>query len=117
MQPTDFPDYDDDFAGMLAKIAEAAPGGAEDSSWKNDTCPSMTFNCAGMRLHLFCDYRVRMNREIREGPRFSLSLMDEDGGPVNTPTLIETDDFPSLVFWVGYTQLLHDCRQPEGAGA
>lgn len=64
-----------EFADYPACDFPPVPAGWRDSSWHNDTCPSMTFGeTSGVWLHVFCDYADKSLREYpdSDAPRFSM---------------------------------------------
>ena len=84
---TEFPDYD----GELPYIA-----GYEDTSWHNDTCPSIEKDYGnGVRVRVWCDYVDPEKRQNPEYKRFAIvaySPTDEDGS-----TLLSTDSFHLVI--------------------
>jgi hypothetical protein len=62
------------------------PAGFDDTSYRNDSCPSWVNARAG--LHLFIDYQDPADRET-DGPRFILSEFDDDGVGA---TIVESED-------------------------
>jgi len=70
---TCFPDYDNgaEFDSMLSALGN----GWEDSSWQNDTCPSMTFESEFFYVQIFVDYADMALSEFPDTPfRFSVSV-------------------------------------------
>jgi hypothetical protein len=66
---TEFPDYD----GELPVVP-----GFEDTSWKNDVCPSLTRDYGdGYELRLWCDYRDPERREF-ETEQYSIEAKTPD---------------------------------------
>jgi hypothetical protein len=84
----EFPDFDYD----LPKIE-----GFEDTSWKNDVCPSLTRRAAdeSQTLILWCDYADPAQREIG-GKRYTL-IKGEYGETDNQVTLCESDDIADIL--------------------
>lgn len=93
MQTTYFPDYDD----TLPTIA-----GFADSSWGNDTCPSIHSETLGLTIH--CDYADEAKREIEGCTRYGVSDVDGE-------SLLETDDLAEvLAFVADYDGAQAKCR-------
>lgn len=89
-----FPDYDD----TLPVI-----DGFADSSYGNDTCPSIYSDVLGLTIH--CDYKDESKRENGGLTRYGVSL--EDTGE----SLLETDDFSDVLAFVSdYDELPQKCR-------
>lgn len=67
------------------------PEGFADSSWHNDSCPSMKNETLG--LFIFVDYVDRAKRErIDDGSvRFVVLKLDGEGILENCPTILTTD--------------------------
>jgi len=67
----DVPHEDYDNYDMLNKLFHAlSPHGWENSSWKNDTCPSLIKEeLHGNACRIFVDY---VNPDMREDPRWGL---------------------------------------------
>lgn len=55
-------------------LPEVMPAGFDDSTWVNDTCPSFVNEGAG--LVLFVDYTDPAQKEVPEGPLFTLAVWD-----------------------------------------
>ena len=77
----DVPHEDYDNYDMLNKLFHAlSPHGWKNSSWKNDTCPSLEKEeLHGNTCRIFVDY---INPEMREDPRWRLlsySCYDAEG--------------------------------------
>lgn len=87
---TEFPDYDDQLT---------APAGWDDTSWKNDICPSFAYP-AGVDfdqpyLRLWCDYANPARRELSaEGPRFGMYMHNPQTDA--EATAWEGDAFPTV---------------------
>ena len=93
MQTTYFPDYDD----VLPTI-----DGFADSSYGNDTCPSLYSEALQLTIH--CDYKDEAKREIEGCTRYGVS--DADG-----ESLLETDDLAEvLAFVADYDGAPEKCR-------
>jgi len=101
----EFPSYDDmnGFNDLLAKLP-----GFVDSSWHNDTCPSIEHEQSQTKI--WVEYADPDNRE-NAGPRFSI----EQGDPGDAECVFSTDDAALVVEWVrsNITKLL----TPEQCGA
>ena len=94
MQTTYFPDYDD----TLPKI-----DGFVDSSYGNDTCPSIYSKSLGLLIH--CDYKDETKREIEGSTRYGISC--EDTGD----SLLETDSLAEILAFVAdYDGSPEKCR-------
>jgi hypothetical protein len=88
-----FPDYDD----VLPII-----DGFVDSSYGNDTCPSIHNETLGLTIH--CDYKDDAKREIEGCTRYGIS---DAGGD----SLLETDDLAEvLAFVADYDGSPEKCR-------
>jgi len=102
----EFPSYDDmkGFADLLAKLP-----GFTDSSWHNDTCPSLEHEQSQTRI--WVEYADPDNRE-NAGPRFSIEQGELLG---EADCVFSTDDAALVVEWVrsNITKLL----APEQCGA
>lgn len=64
---TQFPHYDD----ILPLLV-----GFENTTWKNDSCPSFRLEFGGYEAVLWCDYRNPMSRQLSEEPseQFTLTI-------------------------------------------
>ena len=82
MQTTYFPDYDDELPAI---------DGFVDSSYGNDTCPSIHNETLGLTIH--CDYKDEAKREVGGLTRYSVS--DAGGDP-----LLDSDDFAEVLAFV-----------------
>lgn len=98
----EFPSYDDmkGFADLLDKLP-----GFVDSSWHNDTCPSMEHEQSQTRI--WVEYADPDNRE-NAGPRFSI-----EQGDLLVECVFSTDDAALVVEWVKKSRQL----TPEKCGA
>lgn len=87
----EFPSYDDmkGFADLLAKLP-----GFVDSSWHNDTCPSMEHEESHTKI--WVEYADPDNRE-NAGPRFSIEQGELLG---EADCVFSTDDAALVVEWV-----------------
>lgn len=85
----EFPSYDDmkGFADLLAKLP-----GFVDSSWHNDTCPSMHHE--GTNTRIWVEYADPEKRE-NPGKRFVI----ERGDAGDTETILETDLGSDVIDW------------------
>lgn len=85
----EFPSYDDmkGFADLLAKLP-----GFHDSSWHNDTCPSMHHE--GTNTRIWVEYADPEKRE-NPGKRFVI----ERGDAGDTETILETDLGSDVIDW------------------
>jgi hypothetical protein len=88
-----FPDYDD----TLPKIA-----GFVDSSYGNDTCPSIYSESLG--LLIYCDYKDETKRESC-GLRYGVTLEDNGDNLLATDSLAEV-----LAFVAQYNGAPEKCR-------
>ena len=85
---TEFPDFPD--ADM-----PAIPKGFVDSSWHNDTCPSIESDTAQLRIWI--DYTELGNREFGNiGHRFTVLRKDDDSGDA----VLETDDWNEVLEYI-----------------
>jgi hypothetical protein len=66
------------------------PAGFNDTSWRNDACPSWENPAGSMKL--FVDYQQPEDRECGGG-RFTLAYLDQDGTIENEFT---TDDWAEM---------------------
>ncbi len=86
------------FGDYPADAFPALPEGFVDSSWGNDTCPSMWNEAEA--LHIFCDYPDATMREIAETPRFSM-LHDLPTGdpsdPVDHVDIAASDEWSDIL--------------------
>ena len=82
MQTTYFPDYDDELPAI---------DGFVDSSYGNDTCPSIHSETLGLTIH--CDYKDEAKREVGGLTRYSIS--DAGGDP-----LLDSDDLAEVLAFV-----------------
>ena len=83
---TEFEDFDDTdrFLALLARLP-----GFVDSSWGNDTCPSMTHEAAKLIVWFdFADYDMR---ELGSHCQFTVDT---------TECLLETNDVEAVVLYV-----------------
>ena len=93
MQNTYFPDYDD----TLPQIA-----GFVDSSYGNDTCPSIYSDAQGLRI--YCDYKDEARREGC-GMRYNVTIDDCGEALLETDTLADV-----LAFVAEYDGSPEKCR-------
>jgi len=100
----EFPSYDDiqGFNDLLAKLP-----GFVDSSWHNDTCPSMEHEQSQTRI--WVEYADPDNRE-NAGPRFSIEQGELLG---EADCVFSTDDAALVVEWVNKSRQL----TPANSGA
>jgi hypothetical protein len=81
-----FPDFDAEGAGLAASLI--ATGAWEDTSWRNDVCPSIQCDV----FVLWIDYADRAKREWDNSPRFSMVC---EGEPY-----LETDDWADVLAFI-----------------
>lgn len=81
--PSAFPDYD------LSTMPRHFPAGFVDSSWHNDSCPSVWDEARG--LIIFLDFANDADREHSGGVRFFL-IREHDGA-----ALYETDEWAMML--------------------
>lgn len=100
----EFPSYDDmkGFADLLAKLP-----GFVDSSWHNDTCPSLEHEQSQTKIWVEC--ADPDNRE-NAGPRFSIEQGELLG---EADCVFSTDDSALVVEWVNKSRQL----TPANSGA
>lgn len=87
---TEFPDFD------LATLP-AIPEGWVDASWHNDASPCYEATAHGRLIRIFVDYADAAQREIADGPRFS--VQDTAGGE-SAPRDFGTDDWAEVLAYV-----------------
>ena len=90
----DVPHEDYDNFDMLNKLFHAlSPHGWENSSWKNDTCPSLIKEeIHGNACRIFVDY---VNPDMREDPRWGLlcyTVEDAEGHLVLQENFDDADE-------------------------
>lgn len=86
---TEFPDFGD--------LDIELPPDFEDTSWRNDTCPS--FRSMSRSLLLYIDYADPAAREYPESTRFTVErVIGETFAPDNSnvTTLLHTDDWSAV---------------------
>ncbi len=81
---TEFPDYP-------AADLPVMPEGFADTSWGNDTCPSMIRG----DLIIFCDYVDPDKREWIDGPRFV--VRDHSGNDLRADVLFMSDEWADVL--------------------
>ena len=86
--------------------------GFEDTSWKNDACPSFQFPLGGGSfLRVWVDYADPSQRDCPELERFAVDLIhDEDGS--DTATVLQTDDLDLVRFVCGLIQKGQNAKVP-----
>lgn len=74
-----------------------APAGFNDTSYKNDTCPSFSSKkfADGSSLVLYVDYKELDKREYEDTKRFILALRDKEDTYVKD--LVLTDDYAEIL--------------------
>ena len=87
----EFPDYP-------VAAFPVMPDGFEDSSWRNDACPSITNEAA--RLHVFVDYPDENDREAPGMKRFAVNELDVDGCLINADPILSTDDWADVLLLI-----------------
>jgi hypothetical protein len=85
---TEFPDYP--VADMPAMPTH---GDFIDTSWHNDTCPSIASDPLG--LHIWIDFADKLLREFKDGRRFI--VVRQEHGIKTGDTVIETDDWEEVL--------------------
>lgn len=93
---TEFPDYP--VADMPAMPAH---GDFVDTSWHNDTCPSITSDALG--LHIWIDFADKSVREFEDGPRFI--VVRQGHGIEVGETILETDDWDEVLSFIEQERL------------
>jgi hypothetical protein len=76
-----------EFPGFPPGAYPNLPESFEDSSWHNDSCPSMS--SGGLGLLVYVDYPDPADREDRSLTRYS--VIATVGGEVTYPPVLETD--------------------------
>jgi hypothetical protein len=66
----------------------------DDSSWKNDVCPSYSSELFGLRIWI--DYVDPAQREIDQGERFLVTPLDDGTHDV----FVQTDDWNAVLAYV-----------------
>lgn len=71
------------------------PKGFEDASWHNDACPSIESRALGLRVWI--DFPNPDDRELAGMGRFTVQKIDADGESVDSPDLLNTDDWSAVL--------------------
>ena len=82
---TQFPDYTDEIPTFE---------GFEDTSWRDDVCPSFQKHLGGVSLRVWVGYADPENREDPDSPRFALDLITGDDAVI----ILNTDDLDLVRF-------------------
>jgi hypothetical protein len=94
MPLADLPRYQREFASF-GELDVVLPEGFTDESWHNDTMPSFARKLwNGYFLRLWIDYLDPSKREVKERPRFSLTLYDQDMEYLRD--IDQSDDFETI---------------------
>ena len=82
-----------EFPDFPAADMPTIPAGFEDTSWRNDTCPSFRDDELGVVIVI--DYADREKREVRSSSRFTI-LRQAD--PADTPrTILDTEEWSEIL--------------------
>jgi len=81
-----FPDYPVDSLPLI-------PPGWLDTSWCNDTSPSVQCH----PYHCWIDYPDDADREVPGGHQYIVCLLDEEGCLANEQPVLETDDWEAVL--------------------
>lgn len=87
---TEFPDF-------RPEDMPAIPAGWSDQSWHNDACP---FFLATPSLGVFVNFADPMEREFSDCPRFLVVPMEDGLHPMDSDTLLQTDDWSEVLAYV-----------------
>lgn len=87
--------FREEFPDFPAAEMPAMPDGFDDSSWKNDACPSIKNETLG--LLVFVDYVDASLREHPETPRFVVLKLDAEGCLEDCESLLVTDDWSAVL--------------------
>lgn len=87
---TEFPRMDDSIVDLVASL----PGGFDDQSWHNDTCPSFAKKTATGFVRVWIDYADPEERELG-GERFSVDVLDENYE--NSGHVMSSDDWHAVL--------------------
>ena len=68
----------------------------DDSSWKNDVCPS--YSSDAFNLRIWIDYVDPAQREVDQDNRFIVSDLEDDTG--SHDVLLQTDDWSEVLAFV-----------------
>ncbi len=100
---TEFPE----FSGEMPTFE-----GFEDTSWKNDACPTFQFPLGGGSfLRVWVDYADPKDRDTPENERFGVDLIHEEYWE-STATVLQTDDLELVRFVCGLIQKGHESKVP-----
>ena len=69
----------------------AIPAGFDDTSWKNDACPSFI----GFGLKIWVDYADAAKREMENLTRFAVVKVDEEGCDIEY--VLQSDDWNEVL--------------------
>lgn len=86
--PVEFSDY------PVADLPEM-PEGFEDTSWHNDSAPSIESRALGLRVWI--DYLNPSARELEDGERFTVQAIDAEGETLNEDDLLSTDEWADVL--------------------
>jgi hypothetical protein len=95
----------DEFPDYSPAEMPAIPPGFDDTSWRNNVCPSFTSDPLG--LTLWIDYAAPAEREFPTWPRYRLE--SQEAGVEVSGFYLESDDFALILAAISnHTKLLGD---------
>lgn len=86
----EFPDYANEL------FPAAIPEGFTDSSWRNDTCPSVSAEFGESRLRIWFEMEAPESREYEGAARYTVTFEYMPAG-VDSVTMLETEDWGDVL--------------------
>lgn len=102
----EFPNY----AGEL--FPASIPAGAVESSWRNDTCPSVSLEHGdSLRVRIWFEMEARESREFPECGRYVVTFENMEAG-VDHITILETEDWAEVLAWFDVSNFADAIARP-----
>lgn len=102
----EFPDY----AGEL--FPASIPAGAVESSWHNDTCPSVSLDHGdSLRVRIWFEMETRESREFPDVARYTVSFEYMEAG-IDHITVLETEDWAEVLAWFDVSDFADAIARP-----